>query len=100
MAHAVPTEVRTELPGHEIVAAGLQDLTAGRLTAEALVTAMAAPRLRRLGLHVPRCPVDVPGHRLYDLLSADDGRSAHSRYNALIGRVVSYARAAEHASAR
>ncbi len=100
MARVAPTPVRLDFPGHEIVAAGLDDLAAGRQSEAALVVAMAAPRLRRLGLHVPPSPVDVPGHRLYDLLAQDGGGSAHSRYNALIGRVVSYARAAEHATAR
>jgi hypothetical protein len=38
-------------------------------------------------------------HRLYELLT-DGEHDAHSRYNALIGRIVSFARAAEHASPR
>ncbi len=100
MARVAPTPVRIDFPGHEIVTAGLDDLAAGQQTEAALLVAMAAPRLRRLGLDVPPSPVAVPGHRLYDLLAADGRGSAHSRYNALIGRVVSYARAAEHASAR
>jgi hypothetical protein len=36
-----------------------------------------------------------PEHRLYDLLAQDDSDSAHSRYNALLRRLVSYERAAE-----
>jgi len=100
MARAPLTQVRTDFPGHEIVAAGIDDLREGKLTPEALVTAMAGPRLRRVGLDVPPSPVTTPGHRLYDLLAIDGDRSAHSRYNALIARVVSYARTAEHASSR
>jgi hypothetical protein len=36
-----------------------------------------------------------PEHRLYALLARDNPRSAHSRYNGLIGRLVSFERAAE-----
>jgi hypothetical protein len=34
-----------------------------------------------------------PEHRLYLRLAADDSDSAHSRYNALIRRLVSFERA-------
>jgi hypothetical protein len=92
-------DVPADLPGHELVAAGLDDLTAGRETEAALVVAMAAPRLRALGFDVPADDADSPAHhRLYELLA--QRRGAHSRYNALIARVVSFARAAEHASSR
>jgi hypothetical protein len=39
-----------------------------------------------------------PEHRLYGLLSAEDSDSAHSRYNALVRRLVSYERAEESLS--
>jgi hypothetical protein len=85
------------LPGHELVRAGLEDLRAGHETEAALVVAMAAPRLRALGIEVPAGGGSFPSHRLYALLSQTDG--AHGRYNALVGRVASFARAAEHAAA-
>jgi hypothetical protein len=91
--------VSVNLPGHELVSAGLVDLAAGRESEAALVVAMAAPRLRALGLDVPPSGIEQPGHRLYELLSERDG-SAHGRYNALVGRMVSFARAAEHALSR
>ncbi len=61
---------------------------------------MAAPRLRALGFQVPAGGVERPSHRLYEVLS-EPGRDAgaHSRYNALVRRMVSFARAAGHASA-
>lgn len=90
-------DVPTDLPGHDLVSAGLADLHAGRETEQAMLVAMAAPRLRDLGLDVPECDAAVPSHRLYDLLS-ESGPGAHSRYNALVARMVSFARAAEHAS--
>jgi hypothetical protein len=88
----------SELPGHELVSEGLADLAVGRESESALLLAMAAPRLRRLGLEVPEGGGRRPSHRLYELLSADSAQGAHSRYNALVARVVSFARAAEHAS--
>lgn len=91
-------EVPTDLPGHDLVSAGLADLRAGRETEPAMLVAMAAPRLGALGLEVPRCAAGTPSHRLYELLS-ESGPGAHSRYNALVERMVSFARAAEHASA-
>jgi len=59
---------------------------------------MAAPRLRAAGVDCaeardPRS--HRPGHRLYELLAEQDAASAHGRYNALVGRLVSFARAAE-----
>jgi hypothetical protein len=91
-------DVPTSLPGHELISAGLADLAAGRESEASLLVAMAAPRLRALGFAVPADAVGNPSHRLYELVSEGEG-GAHSRYNALVGRVVSFARAAEHATA-
>jgi hypothetical protein len=90
-------EVPTSFPGHELVSAGLSDLAAGRESESSLLVAMAAPRLRRLGFEVPAGGPKRPSHRLYELLT-ETNQGAHSSYNALIGRIVSFARAAEHAS--
>jgi hypothetical protein len=93
------TGVCTRLPGHELVSGGLADLSAGHESEEALLVTMAAPRLRSLGFDVPLVDGRGSSHRLYELLTErDDG--AHSRYNALVARMVSFVRAAEHASAR
>jgi hypothetical protein len=89
--------VPIDLPGHELVSAGLLDLAAGRESEASLLVTMAAPRLRALGFDVPAAGAEWPSHRLYELLTRRDG-GAHSRYNALVGRMVSFARAAEHAS--
>lgn len=82
------------LPGGDLVAAGLADLARGEETAAALLVSIGAPRLRRLGV-VLAMPLADPEARLYALLSRDGQDSAHSRYNALIRRLVSYERAAE-----
>jgi hypothetical protein len=81
-----------------LVSTGLADLSAGRESEASLLVTMAAPRLRSLGFDVPPAEREDSSHRLYELLTErDDG--AHSRYNALVGRIVSFVRAAEHASA-
>lgn len=88
----------TDLPGADFVREGLDDLRSGRETPCALLVAIGAPRLRRLGIEVPL--VERPEHRLYDLLARDEPNAAHSRYNALIRRLVSFERALECASAQ
>lgn len=83
------------LPGDDLIEVGLRDLNAGRETIEALLVAIGAPRLKRIGLNLPNSLPENPEHRLYDLLAEDDQDSAHSRYNSLIRKLVSYERAAE-----
>jgi hypothetical protein len=81
------------LPGGDLIAAGLADLEAGHQSIPALLVSIGAPRLARLGIHVSN-PLPSPEHRLYALLcDANPGR-AHSQYNALIRRLVSFERAA------
>jgi len=87
--------MQTALPGEDLIEAGLQDLRERRETAAALVVAIGAPRLRRLGIELPGSLPHNPEHRLYALLAQDEPDSAHSRYNALIRRLVSFERAAE-----
>jgi hypothetical protein len=91
--------VDNRLPGADLVARGVEDLEAGVLSEEALLVTAAAPRLRAAGVEVPMADVDAPLHRLYELLAASEAAGAHSRYNALVGRMVSFARAAERAAA-
>jgi hypothetical protein len=87
------------LPGAELVAQGLEDLADERDTPAAALLRMAAPRLQAVGIDVPPAGDGQPGHRLYGLLAEQDRGTAHSRYNALVARIVSFARAAEHARA-
>lgn len=82
------------LPGGDMVRDGIADLVAGRETIAAVAVSIAAPRLRDLGLDVPRSALPLPEHRLYELLAETDPDSAHSRYNAILRRLVSFARAA------
>jgi hypothetical protein len=89
-----------ELPGHDLFSQGVADLAAGRTTEAALLVAMARTRLTQAGLEVPGTAELHVGHALYDLLANENGADAHSRYNALLRRIVSFARAAEHAASR
>ena len=82
-------------PGADLVQEGLDDLSRGVESAPALLVSIGAPRLRRIGLTIPAAPLSDPEHRLYELLARTDPDSAHSRYNALLRRLVSFERAAE-----
>ena len=84
------------LPGGDLVAKGLRDLAAGHHTIESCLVLVGRPRLRDAGVDVPPQPFDgPPEHALYHLLAAGGSDSAHSRYNALIRRLVSFERALE-----
>ena len=83
-----------EKPGQDLIEKGMDDLANGRETVESLLVQIGGPRLRRLGYAVPEFTGDLPEHRLYLLLAAENPDSAHSRYNALIRRLVSFERAA------
>lgn len=86
------------LPGGDLVEAGLRDLGDGIESAPALLVASFATRLRREGIAVPEHAIAHPEHRLYELLAREDSDSAHGRYNALVRRMVSFARALPCAS--
>jgi hypothetical protein len=88
-----------QLPGAEIVLAGIADVEAGRKTVNASAVQSAASRLSRLGLGpLQRTNEDAPAaHELYERLNDELGDGAHSRYNAILARVASFAGAAERA---
>ena len=87
-------EISDALPGADLVRSGLQDLADGVESVEALLVLVGAPRLRRLGFDIPDTDY-YPEDRLYQHLAEDHGNAAHSRYNALIRRLVSFERAME-----
>lgn len=80
------------VPGEDLVAQGLADLASGAETVSSLLVSIGAPRLRRLGLDVPPA-IPHPEHRLYALLRRSGETTAHSRYNALLRRLIGYERA-------
>jgi hypothetical protein len=83
-----------ELPGEDLVRKGIADLERGIESVEALLVSIGAPRLEGLGFEVLN-PIPSPELRLYELLAHEDSDSAHSRYNALVRRLVSFERAAD-----
>lgn len=90
-----------QLPGGDLIAQGLQDCIAGRITPAACLIAMGWPRLNRAGMNLQdrklhRIP--DPEHQLYQLLCMEEG-DAYSRYNSLIRLLVSFEHALEHEQA-
>lgn len=85
------------LPGADLIQQGIDDLDAGRETAESLLVSIGGPRLRTVGIALSQ-PIPSPEHKLYRLLAREEGDAAHSAYNALVRRLVSFERAAACAS--
>jgi hypothetical protein len=85
------------LPGGDLIERGIEDLASGRETAEALLVSIGASRLRSTGIDLPS-PIASPEHKLYLLLAKEKGNAAHSAYNALIRRLVSFERTAQCAT--
>jgi hypothetical protein len=83
------------LPAADLIERGAADLDAGRESVESLLVSIGAPRLRSVGIEVST-PIASPEHKLYALLAEEKGDAAHSAYNSLIRRLVSF----EHAAAR
>jgi hypothetical protein len=81
------------LPGADLVEEGLRDLRAGVESIPSLLVSIGAPRLRQLDIEVAE-PFPSPEHRLYLRLHESDPDGAHSKYNALVRRLVSFERAA------
>jgi hypothetical protein len=90
-------ETMRDLPGQDLIDVGLADLAGGRESVAALLVSIGAPRLRRVGLAVPE-PIAGAERRLYEQLWRAAPDAAHSQFNALIRRLVSFERAAECAS--
>jgi hypothetical protein len=96
-----PARDKAILPGQELIEKGLADLSEGQVTDASLLVLIAAPRLRRLGIQVLERPLSPScEHQLYARLETRLGAAAHSHYNSLIRRVVSFARALEREQSR
>jgi len=81
------------LPGGELVDAGLEDLGAGVESVGSLLVSLAAPRLQREGVPVPRAVMQDADVRLYRRLEREHGELAHARYLAHLQQVESFANA-------
>ena len=85
-------------PGGDLIEQGLRDLAASKETELSLLVLVAEPRLRWLGIPFPAITIAVSRpveHQLYGLLETKYGDDAYARYNSLLRRVSSFARALE-----
>ena len=82
-------------PAGDLIRQGIEDIQGGIESPLALLVAIGRPRLVRIGVSVPEFSVKFPEMRLYERISQADPDAAHSRYNALIRRLVSFERAVE-----
>ena len=87
----------TGLPGADRIERGLAELAAGIDGIDALLVAIAAPRLARAGIEVPARAREIVDAelRLYALLGKEGVVDPYSRYNALLRELVSFERALE-----
>jgi len=85
------------LPGGDVVDAGLAALAAGEESVESLLVSLAAPRLRREGVPLPRDVIADADVRLYQRLEETSGTLAHARYLAYLRQVESFANACSSA---
>ncbi|MGI9183921.1 MAG: hypothetical protein ACR2GZ_02995 [Solirubrobacteraceae bacterium] len=99
-APASPVSIPGDLPGADLVIAGLDDLTAGRLTANALLVCCARRRLEQAGITVACAPTSDPDRALYAQVAAEHPDDPYGRYNALRRRLVSFLASYEHARRR
>ena len=84
-----------EVSGYGLVSRGVADLRAGRESIPAFLVALAPGRLGELGIEVPPLWFDDAPDRLYVAVEAVVGdAAAHSHYNALRRRLVSFMHAA------
>jgi hypothetical protein len=86
----------TSLPASDLIETGFRDLRERRETIASLLVSIGAPKLCSLGFDIPEASLalhSTPEHRLYDLLATENPDAAHSKYNALIRKLVSFERA-------
>ncbi len=79
------------LPGGEIIDAGLIDLARGEESIASLLVSLAAPRLRRERVPLPREVFADADVRLYRLLERSNVELAHARYLAYLRQAASFA---------
>jgi hypothetical protein len=86
-------------PGGEVIDSGLDALAAGEESVESLLVSLAAPRLRREGVPLPRNVWADADTRLYRLLERTGDGLAHARYLAYLRQAASFADACANARA-
>ena len=94
MIEPSPARLQTAATAEHEVFFAHEFLLEGLETTEAILVSIGMTRLRALGFEVPFVYAQ-PEHRLYAHLSRTEGLNAHSAYNALVRRLVSFERAME-----
>lgn len=79
------------MPGGQAIDRGLEALAGGIECVESLMVSLAAPRLRREGVPLPRQRFNDPDLRLYRLLERTSAELAHARYLACLRQLTSFA---------
>jgi hypothetical protein len=87
------------LPGGETIDTGLAALAAGDESIESLLVSIAAPRLKREEVPLPREVFPNAEMRLYRLLEERSETLAHARYLAYLRQAQSFADACARARA-
>lgn len=88
------------LPGEDLVLKGLTDLAENQHTIESCLVRIAANRLSRAGiLDSSGISTENAELDLYQLF-APYGNDAHSKYNAMIRRIISFEQALDHRLSR
>lgn len=82
-------------PGEDLIHNGLADLDLGKETIASLLVSIGASRLKRCGIKMSAALFEDPEHRLYSMHRAESPDNAHSQYNALIRKLVSFEHALE-----
>jgi hypothetical protein len=84
-----------DLPGADLIAAGLRQLSADERGPEAWLVLVAATRLRQLGVPLPVVEAtQTPELALYALADGVGGAGAFAAHNAGLGRLDRFLRAA------
>jgi len=85
------------IPGADLVNKGLIDLACNRQSVEALLVLIARPWFESRNIPIPKVHLaDDAEMCLYALLEEQDAKSAYSRYNALLRRLVSFEHIADY----
>lgn len=87
-------DVPADLPGADLIAAGVAALERGQHTREALLVAVAATRLEEIGLRIPAAAATIEEPNLALYAAVREGGGGHSQYNALLRRLASFIRTA------
>lgn len=82
-------------PGYELIEQGLSDISEGKSTVYSALLFSAKTRLESLGIALNGVSPADPSMELYHFLDLEYGDGAHSKFNALNRRLVSFIRSVE-----